>query len=345
MIQALAAGAGVVGSIFGGIGASQRASDIKKAVKRNTRDVKKFTKDQLEKSDELSEQKQKYLEEGDPFADMGRFIFGDPSAATYSNLRKSQSDFAKLAAGDTTGFQKEVSSIVSNSLASTFGGPRGSFENLSAKNLLNFRQLGANTAMSLTDYFGRSGQQLFGNKFGILDQTFDRQAKLNEYQTNAINQMRLEKAGQSGVGMSALGNTFQAIGSGLSTYGAYTAGEAALKQNQTNMDKYFSILGAGSKVANAVMPSASFNQPPLPFNSPMPTSMAAYGGGGGYLSPTSLMDGFIGLGGFAPRSFGTPFSSMVGSTFMTNASFANSPIAQYANPAAAGGFDYTLVPP
>ena len=235
--------AGIAGSVFGAIGANQQAKAIANAAKKGQQDIKAFSKDQIGKSDKLGLEKQDYLESGDPFADMGKFIFGDTSMTTYNNLRKSQSDFAALAAGDTSNFSKEVSSIVRGALSNTFGGPKGSFENLSAKNLFNFRQGGVNTALQLTDYFGKSGMQLTQNKFGILDQTFDRQMKIKEYETNAVNQLRMQAAGVAGTGMASIGNVFNAAGGAASSISSMMANNSALAQQQANMDRYLGSLG------------------------------------------------------------------------------------------------------
>jgi len=228
MPAGIAAGAAVLGSVLGGIGAKKRADAIKKAIRYNTKDVKKFTADQLSRSDKLGAEKQTYLEEGDPFTEMGRFIFGDPSQDTFANLRKSQSDFAQLAAGKTDNFSKEVSSIVQGALANTFGGPRGSFENLSAKNMLSFRQSGLQSALGLTDFFNRTGSQLTNAKFGILDQTFERQLGLRQNQLNQINSLRLGKAEQSGVGWMAAGNVMNAVSSAASNYATFGQNATAL---------------------------------------------------------------------------------------------------------------------
>lgn len=235
---AVSSGAKVLGSVLGGIGAKKRADAIKKAIKYNIKDVKKFTTDQLGRSDKLGAEKQTYLEEGDPFTEMGRFIFGDPSQDTFANLRKSQSDFAQLAAGKTDNFSREVSSIVQGALANTFGGPRGSFENLSAKNLMSFRQGGLQSALGLTDFFNRTGSQLTNAKFGILDQTFERQLGLRQNQLNQINSLRLGKAQQSGVGWMAAGNVANAVGGAASNIGSYYQNETALAdQRQFNTDQ------------------------------------------------------------------------------------------------------------
>ena len=232
MPVAIAAGAAVLGSVLGGIGASKRADAIKKALGRNKKDVISFTGDQIGKSEKLGEEKQTYLEKGDPFTEMGRFIFGDPSKDTFANLRKSQSDFAQLAAGKTDNFSKEVSSIVQGALANTFGGPRGSFENLSAKNMLSFRQSGLQSALGLTDFFNRTGSQLTNAKFGILDQSFERQLSLRQNQLNQVNAIRLGKSEQSGVGWMAAGNVMNAVSSAASGYAQFGQNAAALTEQK-----------------------------------------------------------------------------------------------------------------
>lgn len=270
---AIAGISSVLGSITGAIGASQQAKAQKKAANAGIKDIQNFSKDQIAKSNELGKTKQDYLENGDPFADMGKFIFGDPSQSTYSNLRKAQSDFSALAAGDTSAFSKEVSSIVSSALSNTFGGPKGSFENLSAKNLFNFRQGGVNTALQLTNYFGGAGGQLINNKFGILDQTFERQLKINEYQTNAVNNLRMQAAGAEGVAMAGIGNVFNSIGGAVNSYGAYQQNQQALADQKAYGDRYLGILEktSGISLSNPSANSARYvNSPTSYTNSPTP---------------------------------------------------------------------------
>ena len=273
---AVAAGAKVLGSVLGGIGAKKRADAIKKAIKYNIKDVKSFTTDQLSRSDKLGAQKQTYLEEGDPFTEMGRFIFGDPSQDTFANLRKSQSDFAQLAAGKTGNFTKEVASIVQGALANTFGGPRGSFENLSAKNMLSFRQSGLQSALGLTDFFNRTGSQLTNAKFGILDQTFERQLALRQNQLNQISSLRLGKAQQSGVGWMAAGNVANAIGGAASNVGSFLQNQTALAdQKQFNNDQLAIMRQRQdqSQPINYQQPSyytPAMNTPSMPAFNPQP---------------------------------------------------------------------------
>jgi len=314
---AVAAGAKVLGSVLGGIGAKKRADAIKKAIKYNMKDVKSFTTDQLSRSDKLGAEKQTYLEEGDPFTEMGRFIFGDPSQDTFANLRKSQSDFAQLAAGKTDNFSREVSSIVQGALANTFGGPRGSFENLSAKNLMSFRQSGLQSALGLTDFFNRTGSQLTNAKFGILDQTFERQLGLRQNQLNQINSLRLGKAQQSGVGWMAAGNVANAIGGAASNVGSFLQNETALadqkafntgqldimKNRQSQSQPYYYQQPSYYTPAMSP-PSAPMGNPqsmyPMPMDNPFggnPYLNIPYSNGAGgfsYASPAQFPDTAIG---------------------------------------------------
>lgn len=241
-VAAVQAGAAGLGAIFGGIGANRRAKAIKKAARQGIKDVREFTKEQVDASNNLAEEKQGYLETGDPFKDMGSFIFGGKDSPVYGNLRKAQSDFSELAAGNTSAFTKEVSAMVRGALAGTFGSPKGSFENLSAKNLFNFRQGGINTAMGLSDYFAKTGTMLTQNKFGIMDQTFEREMRLKEFQTNAVNNLRMQSAGQAGTGMAAIGNVFNAVAGAANSYNQANQMEELRTQNQGNINTYLNWL-------------------------------------------------------------------------------------------------------
>lgn len=256
MFQAIAAAAGVGGSIMGALGARKRAKDQRKALDRAVRDIQGFTKDQIKKSDELGKTKQTYLESGDPFADMGGFIFGNKT--NLANLRTAQSDFSRLAAGDTAPFQREVASIVQGALSNTFGGPRGSFENLSAKNLFSLRQGGMQSALGLADFFNRTGTQLTSNKFGILDQTFNRELALKQNETNMVNQLRQQRAETAGVEQMALGNVLNSLGGAASSLGATQMNMQSLQMQSGYTNRYLGVL---EKNAGMTQPAAPANQP------------------------------------------------------------------------------------
>lgn len=263
MFGAIAAALQVGGSIAGAVGAKKRAGAQKAALNDAIRSTQDFTKDQIKRSEDLGKTKQDYLETGDPLLEMGKFMFGDASSSTLSNLRKAQSDFAALAAGDTSGFSREVANIVRSSLANTFGGPRGSFENTSAKNLFAFRQGGMQSAMGLTDFFNRAGTQLTGAKFGILDQTFNQQLALRQNELGQINQFRLGKAETAGAGWLGLGNALNAGAGAFSNLGLMKSNAEALAQQKQFGDNYLRILGSqtgmGMNAQGVMTPMSGFS--------------------------------------------------------------------------------------
>jgi hypothetical protein len=72
-------------------------------------------------------------------------------------LRKAQIDFAKLSTGDTSAFEKNVKASAFGALAESAGFPVGAFENTSAKNLMQFRQMGVENTLGITDFFAKQG--------------------------------------------------------------------------------------------------------------------------------------------------------------------------------------------
>ena len=81
------------------------------------------------------------------------FALGDAG----SPLREAQGEFADLAAGDTSAFNRELEASAFGALASTAGGPAGSFSNTSAKNLFGFRTEGLRNSLALSDFFAEQG--------------------------------------------------------------------------------------------------------------------------------------------------------------------------------------------
>ena len=81
------------------------------------------------------------------------FILGD----TQDNLRKSQSDFSALAAGDTSAFSKELRASSFGALADSFGAPAGTFGNISARNQFAFRTEGLRNSLAIGDFFAEQG--------------------------------------------------------------------------------------------------------------------------------------------------------------------------------------------
>ena len=125
------------------------------------------------------------------------------------NLRQAQLDFSALASGDTTAFQKEVRASAFGELAKSAGFPVGAFENASARNLLNFRQVGLQNTLGISDFFARQGtvdpvdpidnifrlaafEQVEDSEKQQLD-VFNRDLEFNRRKTNA--QIQLDLAG------------------------------------------------------------------------------------------------------------------------------------------------------
>ena len=81
------------------------------------------------------------------------FVAGD----SLNSLRGAQEDFAALAAGDTSAFTKELEASAFGALANSQGLPTGTFGNISANNLFQFKVAGTNAALGLSDFFSREG--------------------------------------------------------------------------------------------------------------------------------------------------------------------------------------------
>lgn len=72
-------------------------------------------------------------------------------------LRTAQTDFSKLAAGDTSGFNQIVKASAFGAIAENAGLPLGAFANTSAKNMMDFRRLGTEASMGISDFFAKQG--------------------------------------------------------------------------------------------------------------------------------------------------------------------------------------------
>lgn len=108
-------------------------------------------------------------------------------------LRKAQVDFAQLASGDTSAFEREVKASAFGALAESAGLPMGAFANTSAKNLANFRQMGTENALGISDFFAKQGTV---DPVDPLDSifklaTFEREEDVREGELRKFNQ-RLE---------------------------------------------------------------------------------------------------------------------------------------------------------
>lgn len=224
----IAAAAGIakgIGSIFSGIGASKQADAIQAAAGAGKKRVKAFTDQFTTEAKEAKQTKEDILSNSeDVFDRIGGFIFGD--TGTLDSLRRSQESFAQLAAGDTSAFKQEVEASVRGALAGSFGLPTGAFENLSAKNLFDFRNRGLTNAMSLTTGLGSLGSSLINTEFGIHDQDFQRRLTLRDNEVKQLNALDLQAAGVEGTGSAAIGNVFDTVGFGIGSFGGAVSRQA-----------------------------------------------------------------------------------------------------------------------
>lgn len=282
-LPALIGGASVlkgIGSIFSGIGASKNASAIRKATAAASGRVSAFTNEFTAESKDQKANKLNILGNSeDVFRRIGGFIFGDTE--TEDNLRKAQGQFSALAAGDTSGFTREIESIVKSAFANTSGSPKGAFENLSARNLFDFRSQGLNNALSLTNQIAGLGQGLINTEFGINDQDFNNRMRLRENEVNQLNALSLQSAQTRGAGAAAIGNAFNTFGQGMAAYGQ-------AQYNQQVFDTYGlpqlinqqkQALGAsGSNAAVPILPSVASGGTYTPLNVTNPSIGLPYGG-------------------------------------------------------------------
>lgn len=244
----LSIGAKAIGSIFSGIGASKRANAIQDATKQASKRVSAFADKFAGESKELKTTKLGILGESENIFDrLGGFIFGDTDSL--ANLREAQSEFSALASGDTSGFTQEVESIVKSALAGTFGSPRGAFENLSARNLLNFRSQGLQNALSLTSQLSGLGTSLINTEFGVYDQDFQNRLAIRENEMRQLNALSLQSAGVEGTGAAAIGNTFNTLGQGI-----FSAGNL---MNQNRLFEQYQLPQLLSQQQSASVPSIS----------------------------------------------------------------------------------------
>lgn len=189
-------------------------------------------------------------------------------------LRKAQLDYSKLAAGDTSGFEQEVKASAFGELADSAGFPVGAFENTSAKNLLNFRQMGVENTLGITDFFAKQGtvdpidpidnlwklvnfEQSENTRDLQLDM-FNRELDFNRARSNQGT--RLQKAGL-GVNMetSILGILAEMEGNALATYAdAYKFAAGAGGGEELGQAQTLGGIGeAMGQIGQAVTPVAS----------------------------------------------------------------------------------------
>ena len=222
--------------------AKQQSDAVAGAAQASSKKQKAFAKEATQKLGDLRDQKLAELKSGNIFNEMGGFIFGDSNDGVMKNLRKTQSDNAALAAGDTSGFQREVKSIIHRSLAETFGAPKGSFENLSSKNLFLLKNQGLANATATTGLFQNIGSSLYNFKFGILDQALDKELNIKNQSQQAEAVYANQAAMQEGSGYAALGNVLSAAGQAYSGYKTGQAQQLSLDNQTAYQNRYLGIL-------------------------------------------------------------------------------------------------------
>ena len=163
--------------------------------------------------------------------------FGDTN--TLKNLRKAQSDYSALAAGDFSGFEAQLRQSLSDSLIATAGSgaPIGTFAGLAAQDQMNLRGQGIQTTMGISDYLSNETYKLLGNEFGIMDQKFEVGYKLDRDKVSGMNQYNLGQAATQGVAQTAYGNAGQQIGSSvISAYNNYQNRQTIQQSNANQLE-------------------------------------------------------------------------------------------------------------
>lgn len=202
------------------IGTSKAAKAKKKALAENAKKTEDlYNRNNYGLQNLIAAKKDKLYNLGgifDRFESTG--AFGDTD--TLKNLRKAQSDFSSLAAGDFTGFEAQLRKSMSDSLINTVGSgsPVGAYAGLAADQLMNFRKQGIQESTNLSDFFSNESQKLLGSEFGIMDQSFNTAYGLDRDRVGSTNADRSGRADTVGVGAQAAGSALQQAGGFATTY-------------------------------------------------------------------------------------------------------------------------------
>lgn len=273
-----------VGAGVSAYGTSQNASATRDQAKFNAYLENKFGKKWGANAQELETQKlDKLYDVGNIFERFeGAGAFGDTN--TLENLRKAQSDFAALGAGDFTGFESQLRSIMQDNLVNTVGAgaPVGTYTNISADSVMNLRRQGLGEATSVTGFLSSLSNELLGIEFGVMDRGFEQRYNIDRGRLSAVTGNSMAAAQTAGVGTQAAGGAVQSIGASMTNYGLTTA-----KMNS----------GSGNSGAQRAIPLTSqelastgymggaanyYSQSPSSYNAP--TTRSIYGGGGAIAS-------------------------------------------------------------
>lgn len=236
----LGAAVAAVGTGISAYGTAQNAKATDKAAQYAMLLENNLAKKQQVKLDALVAGKEEKLQNVNTILDRfeGGGAFG--SSGVLEDIRKAQSDFANLGAGDFTGFQDQLDSILKGTLANTYGSgsPSGTFTQLAADTIMNLRQGGLQSALATGEFLSRESQQLLGTEFGIMDQAFEQQYMLERNRVSGITGNQMISAQQQGIGTQALGGAITQIGGLYSNVAAYRANQANISEQQDLANSY-----------------------------------------------------------------------------------------------------------
>lgn len=269
-----------VGAGVSAYGTSQNASATRDQAKFNAYLENKFGKKWGASAQELETQKlDKLYDVGNIFERFeGAGAFGDTN--TLENLRKAQSDFAALGAGDFTGFESQLRSIMQDNLVNTVGAgaPVGTYTNISADSVMNLRRQGLGEASSITGLLSGLSNELLGIEFGVMDRGFEQRYNIDRGRLSAVTGNSMAAAQTAGVATQAVGNAGQSIGASMLSYGmasqGYSGGgtQGAPKAVPLNPD--------GSPMPGYSVSSGGYYINTPPSYNPSPTTRSIYRGGG-----------------------------------------------------------------
>lgn len=184
--------------------------------------------------------------------------FGDTD--TLKNLRKAQSDFSQLAAGNFTAFEDQLKQNMSDALVNTVGAgsPVGSYAELAANTQMGMRTQGVQTSVGISEYLSNEASKLLGAEFGIMDQKFNTGYQMDRTRVSNVANYRLGKAATEGMGEVAYGNAGMQIGSAITSYGMNSQ---TMGIQQGYLDTAMKQAGSQQAVANRAPVVSNYSTP------------------------------------------------------------------------------------
>lgn len=285
---AIIAGAAIaaVGAGVSAYGTAQNAAAVGDAAEFAIALEQKLAKEQHAKLQTLITDKEEKLSGINTILDRfeGGAAFGNSDVL--KNIREAQSEFAALGAGDFSGFQNQLDSILKATLANTYGSgaAEGTFTQLAADTVMGLRQQGLQSALTTGEFLSAESNRLLGAEFGIMDQEFETQYMIERNKTSGITGNQMIAAEQKGVGMQAAGGALQSIGSLTTSVGGYF-------NNMNMIDKQMSMANDVSTTGKSISSRPfSFTTPSI---SPAPSLAPSSGGGRSYFPEPSLPSGSV----------------------------------------------------